>query len=94
MAGSANNQLADPGLGAVLANRGILYAPDYVVNGGGAMAGGLVHQGITDQEELERRVSGIGRALDDIFEESVRSGVTPDVASDRRVRRILEAARA
>ena len=33
--GAANNQLAHPGLGDVLATRGVLYAPDYCVNAGG-----------------------------------------------------------
>src|SRR4029453_17607620 len=36
-AGCANNQLAHPGIEKVLAERGILYAPDYVVNAGGVI---------------------------------------------------------
>jgi leucine dehydrogenase len=35
IAGGANNQLADPHLGQVLFERGVLYAPDFVINGGG-----------------------------------------------------------
>jgi leucine dehydrogenase len=35
IAGGANNQLADPEVGRALFERGILYAPDYVINGGG-----------------------------------------------------------
>lgn len=35
IAGAANNQLADAAAGRDLFNRGILYAPDYVINGGG-----------------------------------------------------------
>ena len=35
MCGAANNQLAHPGVEKQLADRGILYAPDYVVNAGG-----------------------------------------------------------
>ena len=37
MAGAANNQLAHPGVEKTLADRGILYAPDYVVNAGGVI---------------------------------------------------------
>ena len=37
VAGAANNQLAHPGVEKVLADRGILYAPDYVVNAGGVI---------------------------------------------------------
>jgi leucine dehydrogenase len=35
VAGGANNQLADPEVGHQLFEHGILYAPDYVINGGG-----------------------------------------------------------
>jgi len=38
VAGAANNQLSVPEVGAVLARRGILYAPDYVINAGGIIA--------------------------------------------------------
>jgi leucine dehydrogenase len=38
VAGSANNQLARDEDGALLWKRGILYAPDYVINAGGVMA--------------------------------------------------------
>src|SRR5690606_31434515 len=39
VAGSANNQLASPEAGAMLARRGILFAPDYVINAGGIISG-------------------------------------------------------
>ena len=90
VAGSANNQLLTAEDGRALHDRGILYAPDYVINGGGAMAFGLMHEGVSDIDELHRRVSGIEGALDEIFQEAAASGVTPAEASDRRVRRILE----
>ncbi|HEY1414461.1 MAG TPA: Glu/Leu/Phe/Val dehydrogenase [Caulobacteraceae bacterium] len=35
IAGGANNQLGEPDAGALLESRGILYAPDFVINGGG-----------------------------------------------------------
>ena len=35
--GAANNQLAHPGIEKLLADRGVLYAPDYVVNSGGVI---------------------------------------------------------
>lgn len=37
VAGSANNQLAEPRHGDDLHKRGILYAPDYIINGGGVI---------------------------------------------------------
>ena len=94
VAGSANNQLLSVADGDALHGRGILYAPDYVVNGGGAMAFGLMHQGVSDVAELRARVGTIENALDEIFEESGSEGITPGAASDRRVERILERHRA
>src|SRR3546814_19183197 len=39
VAGAANNQLATPEAGFILARRGILFAPDYVMNAGGIISG-------------------------------------------------------
>ena len=49
--GAANNQLADPGLADVLAARGVLYAPDFLVNAGGVVA---VGQEYADHGSLRR----------------------------------------
>ena len=90
VAGSANNQLLKPSDADRLASRDILYAPDYVINGGGALAFGLMHQGMSDEAELRSRVRGIGEALDDIFARAREDGITPSAAADARVARILE----
>ena len=88
--GSANNQLESDADADALAERGILYAPDYVVNGGGALAFTLIHQGERDVDELERRVRGIGDALDDIFTEAEAAGESPLTSAARRVDRVLQ----
>lgn len=93
VAGSANNQLRSPADADLLRERGILYAPDYVVNAGGAMAFGWVHRGITDRAELQRRVEGIGRSLEEIFSEAEGAGTSPLEAARRRVERALSTAR-
>ena len=63
VAGGANNQLATPEDGERLRGAGILYAPDYVINGGGALHGiGLERLG-WDPDRLEREVAGIGDTL-------------------------------
>ena len=66
VAGGANNQLARDEHGAMLAERGILYAPDYAINGGGIIrVAGQIH-GWNDAE-IERRTLAIADTLTAIF---------------------------
>jgi leucine dehydrogenase len=81
--GAANNQLAESEDAARLRARRILYAPDFVVNAGGAIA-------ITGQEALgwtaERargEVLRIGATLGRIFDLAAAEGITPDAAARR-----------
>lgn len=94
VAGSANNQLESPEDADRLSERGILYAPDYIVNAGGAMAFGLAYQGERRQAELERRVLAIGDTLEEIFAEATEMDGGPPAAARRRVQRALERGRA
>ncbi len=82
VAGSANNQLEVAEDAERVRSRGILYAPDYVINGGGAMAFGLMEDGVLDSGELIRRVRGIGNTLAEIFRDADARG-TSSVASAR-----------
>ena len=93
VAGSANNQLEEASDAGRLMDRGILYAPDYIINAGGAMAFGLLHQGVTDPEELQGRVSQIGDSLRRIFTEAAELGESPLAAAQARVTRILSRGR-
>jgi len=88
VAGSANNQLDRAEDAQLLHEREILYAPDYVVNGGGAIAFGMMHLGQTDQEEIRPRVGGIEATLDRIFAEARERGESPIHGA----RRVAEAA--
>lgn len=79
--GPANNQLATEAVAELLQQRGILWAPDFVVNGGGVIYGALVETaGFTKEEALER-VAGIGGTLSSIFELAERDGTTPSQAA-------------
>ncbi len=89
VAGSANNQLGEPGDAAALHARGILYAPDYVANSGGAIAFHLMAKK-TSEEEIFRRIDGIGTVVDEIFDEAAREDRSPLWAARRRVERMLE----
>ena len=90
VAGAANNQLAEPSLAAELHERDILYAPDYVINGGGAMAFTSIYLGVDDLDEVERRVRGIGTSLGAIFGEAAERGCSPVVAAQAHVARVLQ----
>lgn len=92
VAGSANNQLESPADARLLAEREILYAPDYVVNGGGALAFGLLHRGETDEGVLKDRIRGIGDRLAEAFEEAEQTGRNPlEVVQIQVARRLAEA---
>lgn len=94
IAGCANNQLAEPEDAERLQQRGILYAPDYVVNAGGIIQLiGLEDEG-WDEAQLEERLAGIGATLRTLFAEADSDGVTPAEAADRLVRRRLAEATA
>ncbi len=82
--GGANNQLAEPEDAERLRARDILYAPDYVVNVGGAMAGiGLETQGWT-REQAQREVAEyVRRALHQIFQLAAAECITTEAAARR-----------
>ncbi len=83
VAGAANNQLAEPEDAERLRAAGILYAPDYVINGGGALHGiGLESLG-WDGERLEREVAGIGETLAGIYRQADAEGITTNEAAER-----------
>ncbi|WP_037498069.1 Glu/Leu/Phe/Val dehydrogenase family protein [Solirubrobacter soli] len=75
VAGAANNQLADPSLADRLHERGILYAPDYVINSGGVLHGtGLELLG-WDHAQLDEALRGLGDTLLELYAGSDRSPV-------------------
>jgi leucine dehydrogenase len=89
VAGSANNQLDRPEDAELLHEHRILYAPDYVVNGGGAIAFGMMHLGETDEEAVLERVRGIEAALHQIFTEAAAGNESPVHGARRVAERVL-----
>ena len=83
IAGAANNQLATPWDADRLHARGILYAPDYVINAGGVIH--LVgHERLAwSSEQVDARLRDIGRTLTGIYERARRDGATPAATADR-----------
>jgi glutamate dehydrogenase/leucine dehydrogenase len=89
IAGCANNQLAEPKDADRLRERGIVYAPDYVVNAGGIIQLIGLEDESWDETQLEERLAGIGDTLRTLFAAAEADGITPAEAADRLVRRRL-----
>ena len=89
VAGSANNQLAEPGDAERLHQRGILYVPDYVINAGGAVALTRMQDGEIDRQVLFQRVAGLGATVAGLLAEAEKEDVSPLVAARRKVERLL-----
>lgn len=92
VAGSANNQLAEPRHGNALQERGILFAPDYVINAGGLInVYGELHG--WSAERTRRKAAGIYDVLLNVFERAREDGITAAEASNRVALQILTDAR-
>ncbi|MEV4827239.1 Glu/Leu/Phe/Val dehydrogenase dimerization domain-containing protein [Micromonospora sp. NPDC049257] len=93
VAGAANNQLAHPGIEKQLADRGVLYAPDYVVNAGGVIQVADEIEGFNfDRAKL--RATRIFDTTRQILRLADDEGVPPAVAADRLAeRRMAEVGR-
>ncbi len=92
VAGSANNQLEEDVDADRLHSRDILYAPDYVVNGGGALALGLISRSVRDEETLLQRMEAIGSLIEEILQDAAERLESPFYSAQRRAREILETA--
>lgn len=91
--GAANNQLAHPGVEKDLSDRGILYAPDYVVNAGGVIQVADELHGF-DFERCKAKASKIFDTTLAIFARAKEDGIPPAAAADRIAeQRMHEAAR-
>ncbi|MEB3965629.1 valine dehydrogenase [Streptomyces kunmingensis] len=80
--GAANNQLAHPGVEKDLADRGILYAPDYVVNAGGVIQVADELHGF-DFDRCKAKASKIFDTTLSIFARAKMDGIPPAAAADR-----------
>jgi leucine dehydrogenase len=81
IAGSANNVLLEPRHGEVLAERGILYAPDYVINAGGLINVADELEGY-NEKRATKRVMRIYDSMESIIAIAKRDGVPTHVAAD------------
>jgi valine dehydrogenase (NAD+) len=80
--GAANNQLAHPGIEKDLADRGILYAPDYVVNAGGVIQVADELLGF-DFDRAKAKATKIFDTTLELFARAKADGIPPAAAADR-----------
>ena len=89
IAGGANNQLATPADGERLQQRGILFAPDYVINAGGIISVCLEYLGETQTSAVRQRIEGIPERLEQIWTESAETGRDPAAVADSIAQRLI-----
>lgn len=89
VAGGANNQLAVDTDGDALMQRGILYAPDYVINAGGIINVAYEYLTLGDEAEVMARLEEIGGRLTDIFQAAESQGQATNRVADAMARRLI-----
>jgi leucine dehydrogenase len=89
--GAANNQLEQHDGAEQLAARGILWAPDFVVNAGGVIYLSMASEPGADQAAIDARVAGIGDTISRIFADSKVKGITTLAAAEELAAARLEA---
>jgi len=92
VAGCANNQLATPADADRLAERGIVYAPDFIVNAGGVINISYEVGRPYDSDEAFARVARIGETLERVIERAKDEGITTEAAAERMAEERLEQA--
>ncbi len=89
VAGAANNQLATAEDGQRIHDRGIIFAPDYVINAGGIINVGLEYLGQGSREEVEARIGLIPGRLLEIWAESGASGRPASQVADQMAQALI-----
>ncbi|MDO6695747.1 Glu/Leu/Phe/Val dehydrogenase dimerization domain-containing protein [Aliiglaciecola sp. 3_MG-2023] len=82
IAGAANNQLSQESMGALLRDKGILYAPDYVINAGGVID--IYHQRmLSTADAMRSHIEGIADTLTQIYKRAETEQQATNVISNR-----------
>ncbi len=89
IAGCANNQLSSPDVSKILLKRGILYAPDYVINAGGVIQLSGVTNGIYDESKVNNKLKLIPKKLKKIFKISMKKKLPTNEVADIMVMKKL-----
>ena len=89
IAGAANNQLASPEIGEACRQRGILYAPDYVVNAGGIINVAAEVSGVYDPSWVRKKLEDLEITIKNIFSIASEQGLATNIVADRLARERL-----
>src|SRR5262245_8355375 len=89
VAGGANNQLATAAEGSRLQARGILYAPDYVINAGGIINVSTEYLGDGGTDLVRSRIEAIPGRLEQIWAESAETGRDPASVADAMAQKLI-----
>ncbi|BDI60783.1 Leu/Phe/Val dehydrogenase [Qipengyuania nanhaisediminis] len=94
VAGGANNQLARAHHGKALFERGILYAPDYVINAGGIISVAAEYLARREGkpasvEDVRERIEKIPARLEEVWQASDRDGTAPDIVADAMAQALI-----
>ena len=93
IAGGANNQLVMPEMGELLRRKGILYAPDYVINGGGIINVAAEISGNYSREWVDAKLAKLVETLGDVLDEALSGDKPTNQVADRIARERIAAAR-
>lgn len=96
IAGSANNQLAHDDIAQLLSKKGILYAPDYIINAGGLIFASINYfnnlDTVNNQELIQQKIKGIHRTLLEVFQQAKYEGKNVNqVANEIALKRLADA---
>ena len=89
VAGGANNQILDDASGLALKARGIFYAPDFVINGGGVINAAAEVDGPYNKEAVLEKVDNIYNSIEHILSESKKTGEPEGVIATRYAESII-----
>ncbi len=94
VAGAANNQLLTPDMDARLKARGVLYAPDYVINAAGVISVGLEILGRWSEAAMNERIDRIGDTLARLFERAAAEDRPTGAVADEMAQDVIAKAAA
>jgi len=94
IAGGANNQLVVPEMGEFLRRKGILYAPDYVINGGGIINVAAEISGTYSRDWVNGKLAKLVETLGAVLDEALSTDTPTNAVADRIARQRIADARA